>query len=80
MVIRTMELQMLMQIVIDGEDGENGLRLAAETNIVPPNEETNDSSKVIDTSDVVIPKGGKRVRKSPIKAIQPPLNKRRRAG
>lgn len=43
----------------DGEDGENSLHLAVETNIAPPNEETNDSSKVIDTSDVAIPKGGK---------------------
>jgi hypothetical protein len=40
----------------DGEDGENGLHLAAETNIAPPNEETNDSSKVIDTGTCFLKK------------------------
>jgi hypothetical protein len=60
------------------EDWENGLGLAAETNIAPPNEETNHSGKVI--SDVVIPKEGKRAKKPSMKDIQPPLNKRRRAG
>lgn len=37
----------------------NDLGLATETNIASPNEETNNSSKVIDTLDVVIPKGAK---------------------
>lgn len=51
------------------EDEDNDLGLAMETN---------NSSKVIDASDVVIPNGGKRGGRP--KAIQPPLNKRRRAG
>jgi hypothetical protein len=64
----------------ENEDWENGLGLVAETNIAPPNEETNDSSKIINTSDVAIPMERKRVRKPSIKDMQPPVNKRRRAG
>ncbi|KAK9934971.1 hypothetical protein M0R45_022090 [Rubus argutus] len=64
----------------ENEDWENGLGLVAETNIAPPNEETNDSSKVINTSDVAIPMERKRARKPSTRDMQPPLNKRRRAG
>ena len=62
------------------EDWENSIGLAAETNIAPLDEETNDSGKIIDISDVIISKEGKRAKKPSMKDIQPPLNKRRRDG